>query len=123
MPLWIMKIVHNWLLNKTTSLLAAEIKADDPAIVPALRKYREGASFLEIVEVYITATENKDDDAIAAGFDEFQLMLETMPFNEVLPKLTGSIGAIRIPDGDGDPSNDVTVAEVLSKVVDKVLAE
>lgn len=114
MPKWIIALIKPWLFNKSTSALAREIQEQDPAAVVAFKLYRQGAPFMEIIKVYAAATANTDDDQVVAD-------LMTKPFKDVLPRLAGPIGAVRIPDGDGDPTNDITVAEVLGRVVDKVV--
>ena len=123
MPTWIMKLLRDWLFNKGSSYAANEIKEEDPALIPALKKYREGGSFIDVVKAYVVATPNIEDDKVPQSIEQFRAMLETMPFNEVLPLLTGSLGSLHIPDGDGDPTNDITVAEALSRIVDKVVAD
>ena len=114
MKTWLIGLVRDWIFNKATSGAAAEIRSEDPAMIPALKKYREGAPFMEIIKTYVEATPNKDDDEVVAD-------LMTKPFNEVLPRLAGTIAALHIPDADGDPTNDITVGEALSRVVDKIV--
>lgn len=116
MPSWLISLAKNWLLNKTSKAAAEQIREQDPAAAVALRLYREGAPFMDIVKAYAAATANTDDDQVVGD-------LMTKPFSEVLPRLAGPLGAVRIPDGDGDPTNDISVSEVLRRVVDKVLAE
>lgn|SRR3990167_4227325 len=113
---WIWKLVEGWMLNRATSDLAAEIIEKDPALVVALKKYNEGASFMEFVGSYVEATSNKDDDQIVTD-------LTVKPFKEVASRLFGSVGRLSIPDGDSDPGNNVTVAEFLGRIVDKVTSE
>lgn len=112
MPQWLIDLAKNWLMEKTTSGAAEEIRRQDPAAVVALQKYREGCSFMQIAYAYAAATQNKEDDEVVAD-------LLTKPFNEVLPRLAGPLGAVRIPDGDGDPSNDVALSDVLARIVEK----
>lgn len=121
MPSWIMKIARDWLFNKGTSGLAAEIKTDDPAIIPALRAYDAGATFMEMVKVYVTATNDKGTQAVNTAIEEFRADLETKPFNEVLPLLARDIASRRIPDGDGDSTNDITIGEVFERIKNKII--
>lgn len=121
MPTWIMKIARDWLFNKGTNALATEIIRDDPAIVPALRAYDAGATFMKMVEVYAKATGNKGSQEVNAGIAEFRAMLEDRPFNEVLPQIARSIAAVEIPDGDGDNTNNITVGIALGRIKDKII--
>lgn len=116
MPQWLIDLAKNWLMEKTSAAVAEEIRRQDPAAVVALQKYHEGCSFMQIAYAYAAATQNKEDDEVVAD-------LLTKPFNEVLPRLAGPLGSIRIPDGDGDPSDDIALSEVLARVVEKVLDE
>lgn len=113
-PTWMMVLARDWLFNKSTSGLAESIRESDPAAVVALQKFREGAPFMEIVKAYAAATSNKDDDQVVE-------ILMTMPFKDVLAVLGGPLAAVHIPDGDGDPTNDITIGDALSRVVDKVV--
>ena len=115
MPDWLKKLARDWALNKTTSAGAEQIK-NDPAAVLALKKYRAGGAFMEIVKTYVMATSNREDDAVVDD-------LMTRPFNEVLARLAGPMIATKIPDMDGDPTNDITVGDFLARVIDKVVAE
>lgn len=92
----------------------------------------EGGSLRAAVKAYVESTEDVGDDAIVEkvdaildtvtkylnGFTE-ALASSDQPFLEVVDKY---LTKIRIPDYDSDPSNDVTVAEVIRSVV-KAMAE
>ncbi len=120
-PTWIMRWVRDFLFNKETAALADFIRKDDPAIVPALRAYDAGATFMEIVKVYVTATGDKGTQTVDAGIEEFRAMLEGRPFNEVLPLLAVSVAKIEIPDGDGDNTNNITVGVALGRIKEKII--
>lgn len=121
MPTWIMRLIRDWLFNKGTAALAAEIVRDDPAIVPALRAFDAGATFMKMVEVYAKATGNKGSQEVNEGIAEFRTMLEDRPFKEVLPLLARSVASIEIPDGDGDDTNNITVGVALERIKDKII--
>lgn len=55
---------------------------------------------------------------ISRGISEFQDVFEKRPFVESL----SSLNRLTIPDGDGDPSNDVQLGALISEVVAKVAA-
>src|SRR3990167_8947053 len=115
MKSWFISLVKDWVLNKSTSELAREIREQDPAAVVAFKLLRSGASFMDLVKAYTKATANTDDDQVVAD-------LMYRPFKDVLPLIAGPIGEIRIPDGDGEPENDISIGEFFSRVVDKVVA-
>ena len=119
MPEWIIKLARDWAFNKGTSWAVDKIK-EDPAMIPAFKKLKAGASFLEIVQTYTALTENKDDDAIAASITEFRNALETQPFEELLRRY---LEVVKVPDFDSDPTNDISVFELFERIVARVVAE
>lgn len=119
MPEWILKLARDWAFNKGTFWAAARCK-EDPALISALIRLKAGGSFLQVVQSYTATTENKEDDAVAAGIEEFRKALETQPFRELLQRY---LGAVKVPDFDTDPSNDISVFELLERIVNQAVNE
>ena len=113
MPNWILRLVASWGYPWAISKIAARNR-NDRALMAALRVYQGGGSFLAVVDSYSKVTENFDDDAIVPGVEQFISELKVRPFKELVERY-GKL--IKIPDFDGDPSNDQTLADVLAKIV------
>jgi len=65
-------------------------------------------------------TANLDDDKIIDGIEQFISELKTRPFKEIVEQY-GKL--FKVPDFDGDPDNDQTVAGLLDKIVQESVKE
>jgi hypothetical protein len=110
-------IIAGRLLQMGVNAVAARLKADAAAMA-ALQAYNTGGSFLEMARAYTAATENTGDDQVTQGITEFEEDLERKPFRELLPQL---LGGVKIPDFDGDPSDDRAAIDVLNEIVAEAL--
>ncbi len=106
-----------FLYRRGVGWIAAELRGD-PAAMAALQAYNTGGSFLEMARAYTAATENTGDDQVTQGITEFEEDLERKPFRELLPQL---LGGVKIPDFDGDPSDDRAAIDVLNEIVAEAL--
>ena len=119
MPNWILKIAVSWGYPWAISAIAA-CNRKDKALLAALQRYQEAGSFLSVVGVYSKMTKNLDDDAIIEGIEQFIAELKTRPLKELIERYGKSL---KVPDFDGDPSNDQSLADLLAKIVKESVEE
>lgn len=114
---WLVKLFRGWILNQAVSMVAARLR-EDKALVYALGQYQGGASFLSMVRGYTINTETPDDDRVTEAIDRLQADLKERPFKEVL---AGLLHGLKLPDLDGDPDNDIEIAEAVDRVVEEAV--
>lgn len=114
---WLLSLVASWGYPWAISAIARRNRRDK-ALLAALKRYQEGGSFLSTVGAYARVSEDKSDDAIIEGVEQFIAELKTRPFKELIERY-GKL--FKIPDFDGDPTNDQTMADLLAKILEESL--
>ena len=124
MPNWLLKIAASWGFSWAVSYLAGRIQKDK-ALLAALKMYRAGGTFLEICRNYAALTPEATDDQIVESIEQLKRDLTVMPFNQLVAEnqILVLFGNTKVPDFDGDPSNDQAVADLLGKIVKESLGE
>lgn len=122
MPQWLISIAFRWGFSWGVSAVAGRMRENLP-VMAALKKYRAGGTFKDICRAYAEQTPQLTDDQIVAAIDKLVRDLTIVPFKELVKENEIFIlaGSTKIPDFDGDPSNDRGIAAAMGEMIDKTL--
>lgn len=123
MPEWLLKWGVSWGFSWAVSYLAARIRKDR-AVLAGLLQYRAGGTFMQIARSYAAVTPELSDNQIVESIMQLQRDLMVVPFNQLVTQnyFLALLAGTKVPDFDGDPSNDQAVTDLLAKIVEESLA-
>ncbi len=123
MPNWILRIAASWGYPWIISATAQYLR-QDRALVAALKKYRANGTFVQMAGEYAKQTPQTSDDQIVPGIEQLKQDLTVKPFSQLVTdnQILAMLGSTKIPDFDNDPTDDVSLADVLGQIVDKVVS-
>ena len=121
---WILSLAFRWGFSWGKDYTAQQARKDT-ALVGALIKYRSGGTFMDICRSYATLTPDTTDDQVVESIEQLKRDLTAVPFKDLVQTnwILARIADQKIPDFDGDPSNDAALGDALGEIVDKVIEQ